>query len=56
MLDIIYNESDQSAVVGQFVHHSNNIPLNHQKTKSNETRDEFSVSSRKTQETKIKVI
>ena len=56
LVDIMYTEPDESAVVGSFVHHSINVPLDHQKNKCNQTPKESSVSSRKTQETQIKNI
>ena len=51
-----YTEPVENVFVGSFMHHSINIPLNHQKNKSNQTSREFSVSSGKTQETQIKDI
>ena len=46
-----YTQPVQNVFVGSFMHHSINIPLNHQRNKSNQTPREFSVRSRKTQET-----
>ena len=54
MVDIMYTETDGNADVGSFVHI--NIPLIHQKNKSNQTPKESSVSSRKTQKTQSKIV